>query len=107
MATASVVKLDYGFQITGDSGATTISGADSQPLRVKMFAFTGTSCTITSESQGDYFAGDKSEVGSACTAFPMAAAGDVFFGERGIPFRNLTVTLSDVPDVLYVILADR
>jgi len=103
MAAATATKTEYGYSVTGGVDATTIHAGRA---RVKALAFMGNAndatCALTT------IPGD----GSTAVAFmkfktqanDLDPAPYVFFGDNGIPVKDLAVTLSNTSDLLLVIL---
>jgi hypothetical protein len=102
MAAATVTKKEFGYTVSGDTGAVAISGK----LRIKALAFAGNTdnatCAVTSRS--------GSAAASTCFKFKtngndLDAAGNyMFLGDNGVPFDDISITLSHASDVLYIYL---
>ena len=104
MAAATVTTTEYGYSITGGTDATTIN---SGKIYVKAMGFAGNADNataaltslvgITATTCFKFKSNDTNELNSASGNF-------VFFGDNGVPFTGLAVTLSKAGDVLYIYL---
>ena len=124
MAAATVTRTEWGYLVTGDTGATTIyplsdSAAAGQTapttypekyldqtvrIRIKAMAFSGNAttatCVLTSGSASTSFF--KFKCYDAGGGSLNGAGNFVFFGDQGIDVYNLIVTLSNAGDGLYI-----
>jgi len=102
MPAATVTPTEYGYEITGDTGATTINAGT---LRVKALAFAGDNnndtCALTTVVAGTAVSCYKFKVNSSDNDPP---ASYVYFGEKGVPMTGLTATLNDADNILYVFI---
>ena len=104
MAAATVTETEYGFMVTGGTTATTIN---SGTLRVRALAFAGNAdnatCVLTSLV-------GAAATATSCFKFKTNAndldcgESNVYFGEKGVCFTGLALTLSNAADILYVYL---
>jgi hypothetical protein len=110
MATATVTKTEYGFEVSGGTDATVIN---SGKLWVKCVAFSAAAATgtavLTSDSTAD--SGGSGSRAISCMKFKAASGNEldvahenIFFGDKGVPFNNLSVTLSATGDIIYIYL---
>lgn len=99
MADATIKNTEYGYEVTGGTGATTIN---TGTLRVKAFGFVGNDATdtitLTTIVNG---------TATSCYKFKAATDDDasmsyVYFGEKGVSMTGLAVTLNDTSNFLYV-----
>ena len=101
MAAATVTEMPFGYSVTGGTDATTIKAG---LMRVKALAF--------SASADDATAALTSTPGSGAVISSYkfkanlndldSATEHVWFGETGVPFKDLAVTLSTTTSHLYV-----
>ena len=110
MPAATVTKMSYGYMLTGDTDATVVdSGAGvgvlAGAIMVKAIGFSGNATTATALiTEG--LSADNSALKFKCYdagGGSLNAAGNfVFFGETGVPFTNMKVTLSNASDHVYI-----
>ena len=104
MAAADMSRGEWGIVVGGTgTDATTVN---TGRLWVKALAFAGNAdnatCAITTDIAG---------TATSCIKFKTNAndldvgATNMYFGERGVPFSNMIVTLSHANDRLYIYLA--
>ena len=103
MAAATVTSTEYGYMVTGDTGAVTVNAGR---MYVKGVAFAGNAdnatCAATNVIGG---------TATSCFKFKTNAndldvgGSSLWFGEKGSPFTGLAVTLSHASDVLYIYVA--
>lgn len=110
MAAADKTRTEWGV-VMGGTG-TDATAVDAGRIWVKAMAFAGNAdnatCTCTTSIDTGTTAATKliSVIKFKTNASDLDAPhGYVFFGERGIPMTNLTVTLSHADDRLYIYLA--
>ena len=107
MAAATCTPTEYGYMVTGDTGAVTVS---ANTIRVKAMGFSGNAdnavCTLTNKVAGadancfKFKASDTGELNAASGNF-------VYFGEFGVRYTGLAVTLGNGGSHLYIFLATR
>ena len=106
MPAATVTKTEYGFSVTGGTAATTIN---ADKLWVKRLAFAGSAidklATLTSDPYpGAAISCGKFKVADGTSGDLDVATNSIYFGDRGVPFNNLTVTMDSTTSILYVYL---
>ena len=108
MADATVTKTEYGFSVTGGTTATKIA---SGKLWVKAMGFAGNAAnataTLTSlpnDTTGTAISCGKFRVASGDSSDLDVGANRIYFGDKGVPFNNLSVTLGNTDSILYVYL---
>ena len=103
MAGCTKVHTEWGYVLGGvDTDATAV---DAGKIWVKAMAFAGNAddatCSLTNDVGG---------TATTCYKFKTdgndldASSYHVFFGDTGVPFTNLTATLSHANDRLYIYL---
>ena len=101
MGAATVTKTEYGFMVTGDTGAVTVN---SGTLRVKALAYAGDDnddvATLTTL---------KDETAVSCYKFKAMTDDDssyqyAYFGENGVPMTGLAVTINDSGSYVYIFI---
>lgn len=110
MAAADFTRTEWGI-VVGGTG-TDATSVDSGRLRVKAMAFAGNAddatCSCTTSIDTGTTAAAKL---ISCIKFKTAGndldvgGTNMYFGEKGVPMTNLTVTLSHANDRLYIYLA--
>jgi hypothetical protein len=109
MAAATVTKTEYGFIVTGDTGAVEVF---SGKIWVKGVAFSGNATTATA-TLVSFPSSDTAAAGVSCMKFKCYDAGGgslnasgnyLFFGDKGIPLNSPQVTLSNASDTIYIYL---
>ena len=109
MAAMDFTRTEWGI-VAGGTGVDA-TAVDSGRLRVKAMAFAGNAdnatCTCTTSIDTGTTAAAKL---ISCIKFKTngsdldAPHGYVFFGDRGVPMTNLTVTMSHADDRLFIYL---
>ena len=109
MAAMDFTRTEWGI-VAGGTG-TDATSVDSGTLRVKAMAFAGNAdnatCTCTTSIKTGTTAAAKL---ISCIKFKTngndldAAGNKIYFGEKGVPMTNLTVTMSHADDRLYIYL---
>jgi hypothetical protein len=107
MAAADYSRTEWGI-VVGGTG-TDATAVATETLRVKAMAFAGNAdnatCTCTTSINTGTTAAAKL---ISCIKFKTnandldAGANKMFFGDKGVPMTNLTVTLSHADDRLYI-----
>lgn len=102
MGAATSTATEWGYYVTGDTGAVTV---DAGKIRVKGVAFAGNADNATAACTSKLSGADVT-----CFKFKTnsndldAGANKLWFGDDGVSFTGLTVTLSHASDVLYIYL---
>ena len=109
MAAMDFTRTEWGI-VAGGTGVDATS-VNSGRLRVKAMAFAGNAdnatCACTTSIDTGTTAASKL---ISCIKFKTnandldAGANKIFFGDRGVPMSNLTVTMSHADDRLYIYL---
>ena len=105
MGLAGVTPTEYGYMVTNGNSATTIAAGK---IRIKAMSFSGNADNATAA-----LTSIVADVATSCFKFKSndtnelnSASGNfVYFGENGVPFTGLAVTLSSTSDHLYIYLA--
>jgi hypothetical protein len=103
MGAATVTSTEYGYTVSGDTGAATVS---TGRIWVKAMA-------AALDDDDDTAVLTTNVAGTDTSVFKFKANGNdddagmeyVYFGEKGIPMSGLKVTLNDAQSVLYIYLA--
>jgi len=100
MAAATVTHTEWGYLVTGDTGAVTVS---TGRLRIKAIGFSGNADNATAA-----LTGLKGTTATSLIKFKTNAddlnTQVAYFGENGIPVTGLAVTLSNAADEVYIYL---
>jgi len=101
MAAADMTHTEWGYVVGGtDTGAKTVN---SGKIWVKAMAFAGNADNATATLTSDVGGTATSCYKFKTNANDLDASGcHVFFGDVGVPFTNLIVTLSHASDLLYI-----
>lgn len=100
MAAPTISTTEYGYSITGGTDATSIN---SGKLWVKCIALAGNADDATAVFTSGFPL--VSCLKLKCRTGDLDAASDsIFFGDQGVPFNNLTVTLGNTGDIVYIYL---
>ena len=106
MAIATISKMEWGYSITGDVDATTVSAGT---LIIKSIGFSGNADAATAVMTCNDLSG-------AATSFMKFASNDtnelnsasgnyIYFGESGVSVTNLILTLGNGGSHIYIYLA--
>jgi len=100
MAAATVTHTEWGYLVTGDTDAVTVS---TGRLRVKAIGFSGNADNATA-----VLTGLRGLIATSLIKFKTNAddlnTQVAYFGENGIPVTGLAVTLSNAADEVYIYL---
>ena len=105
MAAATSINTEYGYMVTGDTGAVTVN---SGKIWVKAIAFSGNATNATA-----LITHVRNNAITTCLKFKCYDAGGgslnsagnyIFFGDKGIPLTGLAVTLSNAGDHISIFI---
>jgi hypothetical protein len=103
MAAATSTATEWGYHVTGDTGVVTVNAGK---VYVKAVAFAGNADNATGAVTSKVAGADVSCFKFKTNGNDLDAAGNyMYFGEKGIAFTGLAVTLSHASDVLYIYVA--